>query len=420
MSTPPHAIVTCRLATTILCAGLLFGAGCSRGGATPLDDLAGLLDLSTTDAAAPDLRTADLRPTADLSRPLMNPKVAFAAAVTYPVDVLAFHIAVGRFHRGDTRPDLVTGGSTNLTVLRNQGGGAFTAAPLALGVGGTWQLVAADMNSDGLDDIVAPDPRNGRVVVALANAAGGFDAGTPYPAGMTPQSAAAVDLNGDGALDLVVGSYGSNRVHVFLNNGRPDGSLRAGMSYAIAESPIWISTGDVNRDGFADLVVTSLSGPVNLLAGKGDGTLQDPRLITTASSAVMAALGDADLDGKLDLALIREGVQDILYFQGQGDGSFVAGATVPVSANSGQSVRMADLNADGILDLLAACASSNPARVFLGRGDGTFLPEQRFPGATGNVFDAVPGDLDGDGLVDVVLSEGNDRKISVLLNSTPR
>lgn len=399
----------------------IVAGGCSRGG------LPGLMDVP--DGAGPgpglDLGGADgpardLMPAPDLTRPTPSARVAFGAAATYPVDTLAFHLTAGRFDR-DAGLDLVAGGSSDLSLYRNDGRGGFTAARAMLGVGGSWQLQSGDLNGDGVDDLAITDPSRSRIVVALARGDGTFAPGVGYPAGMTPQSVTALDLNGDGALDLVAGSYGTNQLHVFLNNKRGDGTFTAGASYAVASSPIWLTPLDQNGDGKMDLVATSYSGgAISVFLGNGDGTLQAGRVVAMPPGAVMTAVGDFDLDGIADLATLRESVQGVAILQGQRDGSFQAGATLTVTANSGQSVRAADLNGDGIVDLVAACAGTSQARVFLGRGDGTFGDEQLFPGGGSNVFDALPVDVNGDGLMDLALSEGNAGKISVLLNTTPR
>jgi hypothetical protein len=55
----------------------------------------------------------------------------------------------------------------------------------------------------------------------------------------------------------------------------------------------------------------------------------------------------------------------------------------------------------------------------LGAGDGTFLSEKTFNGARSNPFFLATTDLNRDGRPDIILSEGSDKLISVLLNTTP-
>ena len=69
---------------------------------------------------------------------------------------------------------------------------------------------------------------------------------------------------------------------------------------------------------------------------------------------------------------------------------------------------------------LSGSVFSAPARVFLGAGNGAFLAEKTFKGSGNNVFNLCAVDLNRDGLPDLVLGDGSERKISVLLNTTPR
>jgi hypothetical protein len=57
--------------------------------------------------------------------------------------------------------------------------------------------------------------------------------------------------------------------------------------------------------------------------------------------------------------------------------------------------------------------------VYLGAGSGAFLPERTFNGAGNNPFNVRAVDLNRDGKPDLVLSDGSNRMISVLLNTTP-
>jgi hypothetical protein len=221
----------------------------------------------------------------------------------------------------------------------------------------------------------------------------------------------------------VAANYIDGQLHVFLNNGA--GAFRDSGSYAAdtsaMASPIWLVSGDVNGDGKMDVVSSNYgSGSLTFLAGNGDGTLQQARTITQLMRSATLDLGDLNFDGKLDLVAIPDNVPIIAVYLGSGDGTFAAAAPLTVTAGSGQGVRVADVNGDGIPDVIGICAFSSPARVFLGAGDGTFLAERLFPGGAANPFNSAVADWNQDGLMDLALSEGSDRKISILLNTTVR
>src|SRR5437879_3471716 len=78
------------------------------------------------------------------------------------------------------------------------------------------------------------------------------------------------DLNGDSHLDLVATArLAKNALHMWLGDGRggfsPIGPTWADIGYAA------LATGDINRDGFPDIVAASHFGGVQTLLSDGRG-----------------------------------------------------------------------------------------------------------------------------------------------------
>ena len=79
--------------------------------------------------------------------------------------------------------------------------------------------------------------------------------------GSSPVSIVAADLDGDGVVDLVVSNASSNDFHVLL--GRGDGTFTPAGPFALASSPNLVTVGDFNGDRQPD--VAANSGNTNLL-----------------------------------------------------------------------------------------------------------------------------------------------------------
>lgn len=387
------------------------GFGCSKGGAP---DGYGV--------APGDMRGGlpDGRSSFDLSRPAPRTQVDFAAAVTYPADSGAMQITTGRFNN-DSYPDLLASGYNQVTVYMNRGDGTFETRPLLLGFGSYWQITTDDLNGDGLGDLALPNTTDRRIDVVLGKGDGSFGSPISYLSGINAQGIVAVQLNGDTALDLVVADWTTGKLTVLLNNG--DGTFRSPGMYpagsGTSTTPYWLSRADVDRDGKMDIVSANYGeSQVVFLSGNGDGTLKPSRPIGSAMAPVGLDVSDLNFDSIADIAVVGDSEQLGRIYHGKGDGTFSAGPTLMFAVPSGTGVRIGDLNGDAVPDIVALCTSNANARVFIGKGDGTFLPEKLFPTVGKNPMAAAIADFNMDGLSDLAISEGNDGKISVLINTT--
>ena len=105
------------------------------------------------------------------------------------------------------------------------------------------------------------------------------------------------DLNGDGALDLAVGT--GSGVAVLLGQG--DGSFQEARTFGVGNAANSVVVGDLNGDGALDLAVGTRSG-VAVLLGQGDGIFQAPLSSGCCGGTLLVGVSDFNGDGKPDLA----------------------------------------------------------------------------------------------------------------------
>jgi hypothetical protein len=240
----------------------------------------------------------------------------------------------------------------------------------------------------------------------------------PYTVPQLATFVAVSDLNGDHKADLVVIS--SHTINIMLGNG--DGTFQLPISFNPPYAPSALGVGDFNRDGKMDLAIAEQFAGINqvqIFLGNGDGTFQAGVSYPVSSEPSSVAVGDFRADGKLDLAVAGSLGLGITVLLGNGDGTFQP--PVNYSSFSAYWVAAGDLDGDGKLDLaianfLVTRAPSTVASVMLGSGDGTFQPTVVYPTGKESSFIAL-GDFNNDHKPDVMVTDYVSNDVIVLLNT---
>lgn len=274
-------------------------------------------------------------------------------------------------------------------------------------------VVAADLNSDGLSDMVVSNIYSNDVLIFLSLGGGQFSAPSSLHFTSTPREVEAADVDGDGDLDLAVPT--DLGVGIVQNLG--GGSFSAPVMIPNVIGASSIASSDLDGDGDLDLVVALGGGSaVRIFLNDGTGSFSFLAIYhLTASFTFQVRCADLDGDGTPDIVTDNDGQGTTSVLLNQGNAVFSQPVQYPVGIEP-QRVMVADFDGDGSLDLAFVNQIGISVSILRNLGNGTFAPKVEYP-AMQYPGSALAMDWDADGDMDVVLMAGvNTAGIAVLLN----
>jgi uncharacterized protein (TIGR03437 family) len=278
----------------------------------------------------------------------------------------------------------------------NDGQGQFSQSATTLCPTATYTAFA-DLNGDGYTDAVCGN------TVFFNDGRGHFDRTAQLPSTIDIVRPVLLDVNGDGATDIIVTSASADRL--LLNDGR-GGFTDTGRGFG-GWGQASYAAADINGDGVTDVLVAiphtpppaMAAGSVKIWLGDGHGAFTEMANGLPASRG--AVLRDFNGDGAADLFLGLEVGGGRLYLN-DGHGQF-ADSGQSFGSDNVSAVQAADFNGDGYLDLFLASGAptdrGTPNTVWLNEGTGRFTDSGLRPGNSNSLAVAL-GDLNGDGKTD--------------------
>ena len=269
-----------------------------------------------------------------------------------------------------------------LTVLLGNGKGNFAAAPgspfTVNGIPHTHGIATGDFNNDGWLDLATDSWGNDQVEVLFGDSLDLFKKqGEFFKVGKRPyQRLRAADLNSDGIDDIVTTNTESNNATILLSNGRGFNEP-AGSPVACGDAPFGIAIGDINADGSPDLAI--INSPASMAEGKGKNGLTvlmgdgKGQFTTMKGSPFPAgkipnriAIGDVNGDGVNDIVTSDNDSDKIYLFLLNKNETFLSSSAISV-ANHPKGVAIADLNGDGKCEIVVCNQLDNEISIIIAK-----------------------------------------------------
>jgi VCBS repeat protein len=358
----------------------------------------------------------------------------FANAPGSPVSVAGGpgNVLIGDMNN-DRKLDLVVActRTRSITVLEGKGNGQFGAALSNTTVADApGEIALGDVNGDGKLDVAVSSHDSYGVVLLTGDGKGGLTKAPASPIVMKlgehphTHGLTVADVNRDNKLDLITCNSSDNDISLAFGDGRGN-FTRASQSFPVGPSPYPFGTGDVNNDGWLDIVATATAtGPLRrqqlpfsraltLLLSDGKGGLAPHQLPIRTGEPWFAAIADLNNDRKPDIVATHHEQSAMTVMLGDGRGGFTEATGSPFDFGvSLFHLIIADVDRDGRMDVVATTGRS--LHVLLGDGRGAFTQAASIPVGPG-AWRIAAADLNGDGAIDVVTSNSDANSVSVLL-----
>ena len=226
------------------------------------------------------------------------------------------------------------------------------------------------------------------------------------------------DINGDGKLDLIIGSWENDSISIFINqsNGVSLYYLQAKrFKMGFKSKKIYdISSFDLDSDGRIDVVATSYPDSsiliIRNIGNKDTVKFANPIKYATLKQPVESLIADIDGDSKPDIISLSYAKDSISVYRNickvneinfEKPLSFLIGPSGPVS------MRVVDINNDTKLDIVAVNSKTNNLSILLNSsdiGNVSFLNKNSFE-THSNPSRINIADMDGDFKPDIIVSD---------------
>jgi hypothetical protein len=241
-----------------------------------------------------------------------------------------------------------------------------------------------------------------------------------YETGIDPNQVLVADLDKDGYKDMLVANYWGDTISVFMN--KRNGTFTSQIAYQVLPKYPFLSIGDVDNDGWLDMIVSYGWDKVWVFINNKNGTFRDKAEYDFYPSTLPVKVIDIDNDGWKDIVGLTWGEQ-VSVILNKRDGTFATPNQFPFDGANGIDFVAFDIENDGLIDIVLTTNpdsllpdSKNYLNIMKNNGDYTFIKNQSFVLGSKDTF-LSHADVDNDGYIDIICTNPYLNAISVYKNN---
>ncbi|MEO1999401.1 MAG: FG-GAP-like repeat-containing protein, partial [Planctomycetaceae bacterium] len=285
--------------------------------------------------------------------------------------------------------------------------GIFGAQQTIGSASGAISVFAIDMDGDGDMDVLSASDNDDKIGWYENNGNQTFTSHVITTGANGADSVFAIDMDGDGDIDVLSASHEDDRVVLYKNDGNENFTPQT--ITAAANYPWSVYVADMDADGDMDILSASQHGDkITWYENDGSENFADHTISTTADAAFRVYAADVDSDGDMDVLSASAYDNKIAWYENNGSQAFTS-HVISTTATFATSVVATDMDGDGDMDVLSASSNDNTIAWYENDGSQNFT-EKIVSSTTVGPRDAYAIDLDGDGDMDVVsAAHGSDQ-----------
>jgi hypothetical protein len=314
----------------------------------------------------------------------------------------------------DDRLDLLVVGGDRVISLQGRGEGRFDVVGSVPAGEHAVDLASADLDEDGLNDLVVANHDTDYVTLLFGVPGGGFEVRTSSRLQVNvsphPHAVRLSDVDGDGHADLLVDDRRAEAIRLYRSEGT--GGFGKFTRISVGGDPYrGMTLVDINGDGKTDLL-TPNPNHVAVLLGDGMGGFAQDTALRPGFGPFSVIAADFNGDGLTDLAAgSGEGVGALAVWFGSATGVFRAGGDYELAVGPTK-LAAADLTGDGRAEVIVTSWVGAEVAVLMS-GD---RPTLYRIDLAGHPYGVATGDFDGDGRIDFAIANDGVEHITVFLS----